>query len=348
MMFNEYVNHSNQCSNYYQVVRKEEIQMQQTDTNRFKQKWLDVNQTYPQQQQYQMMNNPPPKPQQQQPQPPIPQQQQYNNYDYNRQSNTPSNQNYETFIPKPNERSITPTVQKQYYYQQNMQQQQPTQQQPAQQNRSYYQNGYEYNYEQNLAMSPAAKFNKKISSSSLSNNASHVDFNQAPTPSSSSTSSVLSPQPLTKVDSPKSWNTPVPTPMSVSQTTPPRNLQSSHSTSNITSLDLSQDLECTQNPKEIKEQSSMNTRSILSEININIDELFMYYPAVFEEIYYSLKLNSIEQIENDLRRYLEEHFKLNLSNNSNTPVNNNTNTNNSSNNSQPVSNSSQNMTGIRI
>lgn len=296
MMFNEYVNHSNQCSNYYSVVRKEDVQMQQADTGRFKQKWMDVNQSYPQQVQTPQYHQKPA--------------QQYA-YDYNRQPNTPNHQTYE-FIPKTNERSITPTVQqqqqpqaqpKQYYYPNSM---------PA--SRSYYANSYEYSYEQTtttttaaVAMSPANKFSKKISSSSLTN-ASQVDFGQAPTPSSSSTSSVLSPQPHTKIDSPKSWNTPVPTPLSVSQTTPPRNIQSSA------------------NPNEPQLNSSdtksdQSSKSILSEININIDELFMYYPAVFEEIYYSLKLNSIEQIENDLRRYLEEQFKLNLSsNNSSSPV----------------------------
>lgn len=276
MMFNEYVNHSNQCSSYYNVVRKEDVQMQQADTSRFKQKWMDVSQSYPQQAhtpQYQ------PKPQQ------YP-------YDYNRQPNTPS-QTYE-FIPKPAERSITPTVQqqqKQYYYQ------------SSAASRSYYAGGYEYGYEQAAAaaMSPANKFSKKISSGSLSN-ASQVDFGQAPTPSSSSTSSVLSPQPHSKIDSPKSWNTPVPTPLSVSQTTPPRNVQPSLSSANLSEL------------------ADPSSKSILSEININIDELFMYYPAVFEEIYYSLKLNSIEQIENDLRRYLEEQFKLNLSSSSSSPV----------------------------
>ena len=182
---------------------------------------------------------------------------------------------------------------------------------------------------------------------------------QAPTPSSSSTSSVLSPQPQTKIDSPKSWNTPVPTPMSVSQTTPPRNIPSSQSSSsNIVNIDLSQELIDSNNKLVVessKEQSS-NSKSILSEININIDELFMYYPAVFEEIYYSLKLSSIEQIENDLRRYLEEHFKLNLSNNNTSTTNTTTTTTTNTNmntpvtnaNATPVPNANSNMTGIRI
>lgn len=273
MMFNEYVNHSNQCSNYYNVVRKEDVQMQQADTSRFKQKWMDVSQSYPQQThtaQYQ------------------PKTQQYP-YDYNRQPTTPG-QTYE-FIPKAAERSITPTVQqqqKQYYYASSV---------PG---RGYYAAGYEYGYEQ---ASPATKFAKKVSSGSL-NNASQVDFGQAPTPSSSSTSSVLSPQPHAKIESPKSWNTPVPTPLSVSQTTPPRTVPPSQSAGNLAELD----------------KADQSSKSILSEININIDELFMYYPAVFEEIYYSLKLSSIEQIENDLRRYLEEQFKLNLSSSASSPV----------------------------
>jgi hypothetical protein len=59
-----------------------------------------------------------------------------------------------------------------------------------------------------------------------------------------------------------------------------------------------------------------NSKSILSELNI--DELFMLYPSVFEEFFYSnnhplFKLNSIEQIENDLRQFCEQQFKLNLS-----------------------------------
>ena len=41
-MFNEYLDHSNQCGNYYTVVRKEEINLQQNETNRFKQKWIEV------------------------------------------------------------------------------------------------------------------------------------------------------------------------------------------------------------------------------------------------------------------------------------------------------------------
>lgn len=45
-MFNEYLDHSNQCGNYYSVVRKEEINLQQNDTTRFKQKWLEVSGCY--------------------------------------------------------------------------------------------------------------------------------------------------------------------------------------------------------------------------------------------------------------------------------------------------------------
>ena len=45
--------------------------------------------------------------------------------------------------------------------------------------------------------------------------------------------------------------------------------------------------------------------SILSEINI--DELLMYYPSVFDEIFYSnnkpFKFNTIEQIKNELRSF---------------------------------------------
>lgn len=58
--------------------------------------------------------------------------------------------------------------------------------------------------------------------------------------------------------------------------------------------------------------ATTSSKSILSEINI--DELIMHYPSVFEEIFYSnhpYKLNSIEQIENDLRSYCEQYFKLN-------------------------------------
>lgn len=51
------------------------------------------------------------------------------------------------------------------------------------------------------------------------------------------------------------------------------------------------------------------TKSILSEINI--DELFLHYPAVFEELFYSnttpFKWTSIEQIEQDLRALCEQH-----------------------------------------
>lgn len=41
MMFNEYMDHANQCAGYYSVTRKEEITLQQSETNRFKQKWLE-------------------------------------------------------------------------------------------------------------------------------------------------------------------------------------------------------------------------------------------------------------------------------------------------------------------
>ena len=45
-MFNEYLNHSNQCTNYYNVIRKEEINSQQNETNRFKQKWMEISSVY--------------------------------------------------------------------------------------------------------------------------------------------------------------------------------------------------------------------------------------------------------------------------------------------------------------
>ena len=61
----------------------------------------------------------------------------------------------------------------------------------------------------------------------------------------------------------------------------------------------------------INNSSFSNSKSILSEINI--DELFTHYPNVFEELFYSFKLNSIEQIEHDLRTYCEQQFKLNFS-----------------------------------
>jgi hypothetical protein len=41
-MFNEYIDRSKQCSSYYNIVRKDEITLQQNDTVRFKSKWLDV------------------------------------------------------------------------------------------------------------------------------------------------------------------------------------------------------------------------------------------------------------------------------------------------------------------
>ena len=61
----------------------------------------------------------------------------------------------------------------------------------------------------------------------------------------------------------------------------------------------------------LNNSSFNNSKSILSEINI--DELFTHYPNVFEELFYSFKLNSIEQIEHDLRTYCEQQFKLNFS-----------------------------------
>ena len=45
-MFNEYASHANQCANYYNVIRKEEINLQQAKTSEFKQKWLDVSGAY--------------------------------------------------------------------------------------------------------------------------------------------------------------------------------------------------------------------------------------------------------------------------------------------------------------
>jgi hypothetical protein len=47
MMFNQYMDHTNTCTNYYSsLARKEEITAQQADTNRFKQKWQDVSGVY--------------------------------------------------------------------------------------------------------------------------------------------------------------------------------------------------------------------------------------------------------------------------------------------------------------
>ena len=73
-MFNEYMDHANQCASYYSHTRKEEINLQQADTNRFKQKWLEVSgNNYP----------PPPPPAasaaQQNPTPPPLAQSQFNN-----------------------------------------------------------------------------------------------------------------------------------------------------------------------------------------------------------------------------------------------------------------------------
>lgn len=66
------------------------------------------------------------------------------------------------------------------------------------------------------------------------------------------------------------------------------------------------------NTKMTTSLSFQNSKgSILSEINF--DELFMHYPKVFEELFYSFKLNSIEQIEHELRSYCEQQFKLNFS-----------------------------------
>jgi len=45
-MFNEYLNHSNQCTNYYNVIRKEEVNSQKIETNRFKQKWIEISSVY--------------------------------------------------------------------------------------------------------------------------------------------------------------------------------------------------------------------------------------------------------------------------------------------------------------
>ena len=69
-MFNEYMDHANQCAGYYSVIRKEEVNMQQNETNRFKQKWLEVsgnnggNPPYPQQPQQQQQQQQQTKPQQ--------------------------------------------------------------------------------------------------------------------------------------------------------------------------------------------------------------------------------------------------------------------------------------------
>lgn len=194
-----------------------------------------------------------------------------------------------------------------------------------------------------LAMSPMSKQqSKKCSTSSL-------DFlanNNVPTPSSCSTSSVMSPQPqLTsaKIDSPKSWTvTPVPTPMSISQTTPPRLQQHTTNPSN-SMLDLSQEFDFNTSSTSSSNNNNTNNNNNNKQSNdeINIDELFMYFPHVFEEIFYSLKLSSIEQIEQELRSYLEQQFKLNLSSNSNVPVaSSNTNAN--------TTNTCSTSTGIRI
>ncbi len=88
------------------------------------------------------------------------------------------------------------------------------------------------------------------------------------------------------------------------------------------------------NSNNFNDTSNTSNKSILNEINI--DELFIYYPNVFEELFYSannpFKLNSIEQIEHDLRSYCEQQFKLNLNNQSTTKDT----VNNGSSNSNPT------------
>jgi hypothetical protein len=41
-MFNDYCDHSTKSNGYYGDIRKEEIILQQTETNRFKHKWIEV------------------------------------------------------------------------------------------------------------------------------------------------------------------------------------------------------------------------------------------------------------------------------------------------------------------
>jgi hypothetical protein len=208
-----------------------------------------------------------------------------------------------------------------------------------------------------MPKSSSTTFNKKPSSSSLpqqppkSNQSQISDYTPTPTPppqqqqisntvpsKSSDLGSFSCTSPIKLNESPKSWNTPAPTPLNVS---PPR-LAHSLSTSSLNSslngaaaptpvslMDINQDQLMA--PASIDnanarfgfgaklsssdlslECSSSSPKSILSEINI--DELIMHYPSVFEEIFYSshpYKLNSIEQIENDLRSYCEQYFKLN-------------------------------------
>ncbi len=135
-------------------------------------------------------------------------------------------------------------------------------------------------------------------------------------------------------ESPKnSWSSPAATPSSAS-ITPPRALMTSLSSSSLnnslanavsTPNSLTSAIEhhtdhfneqnfdtikTVINPNKFEANSSDTassnsySKSILSEINI--DELFVNYPSVFEEIFCSsnhFKFNSIEQIENDLRNF---------------------------------------------
>jgi hypothetical protein len=155
-------------------------------------------------------------------------------------------------------------------------------------------------------------------------------------------------------ESPKnSWSSPVATPSSVS-ITPPRALMTSLSSSSLnnslgnavstpnsltpaidhqTDHFNEQNFDTTKtviNPNKFEANSSdiasSNTysKSILSEINI--DELFVNYPSVFEEIFYSsnhFKFNSIEQIENDLRNFCEHLLKKGTTSNSSNKSNSN-------------------------
>ena len=177
------------------------------------------------------------------------------------------------------------------------------------------------NKQQLMVDSPQNAWNSPVSTPSNNNNNNSNNLNNNLTP----------PRTLSGAASSTSLNSSlgnsaiasVPTPTSITSLMDVNQEQSYESSRIATSASKASTHEDKTTDSPCHENGNLNNatygKSILSEINI--DELFMHYPSVFEEIFYSnspFKLNSIEQIENDLRNYCEQLFKIGTKSNVNT------------------------------
>lgn len=269
-MFNEYMKHSKQCNSYYNVVRKEEIILQQADTVKFKPKWVEVN--------------------------------------GNNTASTSTTNNNKPFNMFPSHYSANGNMNPQQVNNSNsndvkLEHNQPFYQQSTNIRYQQQQPTYDYaNYDagnQSHTNSPAPDVSPTKQTPAQLNS---LLQQQSPVYNNYQHNYVYQHEPQVP---PQSQQTPSP----VNTKLEPWTMSATNARS------VQPPLESDTNG-DFSTTASTIQQSILSEINI--DELFMHYPNVFEEVIYSnagpFKLNSIEQIENDLRTYCQQ-FKPFISTN---------------------------------